>query len=146
MAMKPLPGTLIEDQPDPVLRRLLVWSEARGESPRGQLAVLWVVYNRAKLRKTTMKQEILRPLQFSAFNKNDPNRIKMLGAYIADKVGWGRADVVCSLFEEACAVDPTDGSLNYYRPLEGKHPAWGRGHKDWVDKVEIGNHIFGTAG
>ena len=43
----PVPGIPIEQQPAPVLLRLCLWGEARGESAIGKLAIAWVIKNRA---------------------------------------------------------------------------------------------------
>ena len=56
----------------PVLLGLCVYGEARGESVLGQIAVSEVVFNRYDdSSKTIIEQILLRPLQFSCFNRGN---------------------------------------------------------------------------
>jgi spore germination cell wall hydrolase CwlJ-like protein len=139
----PVPGLQLDYQPDEVIWRMLVWAEARGEPLKGQLAVLYAPFNRAIRSGKTMKDEILKPLQFSAFNEDDPNRGRLMTAYKDDPIGWARADAVCGLFEQHCTKDPTDGATHYY-VLGQVNPSWGRGHPTWQDRGMIGRHCFGV--
>lgn len=56
---------------------LCVYREARGESPLGKALVAQTVLNRARDAKKRWPRSVvgvvLAPLQFSSFNKNDPN-------------------------------------------------------------------------
>ncbi len=145
MTIRPVPGLTIEQQPDNVLLRMCLWAEARGEPLLGILAVAWVIGNRARRRRKTLAYIILEPKQFSWTNADDPNRLKVLDAWRTDPDGWGRVDIVAHLYEDGATTDPTGAALNYYRPINGNHPAWGRGHQGWREHVTIGNHIFGIA-
>ena len=141
--MKPAPGIAIEQQSEPALLRMCIWAEARGESVVGRLAVAWVLRNRALFRETSIKTEILRPWQFSSFNANDPNRGKMLTAWVDDPKGWVAVDVIAELFEQKATIDPTKGASHYYVTAMADPPKWGRGHPLWEETVEIGAHVFG---
>ncbi len=143
--MKPVPGIQIEDQPEDVVLRLLAYGEARGEGRSGILAVLHVVRNRALKRDTTMKREALRPLQFSCFNADDPNRAKMLSAWEHDPSGWALCDEAVSAFSEGDTVDDTLGSLNYYVTDMKRPPKWSKPENGWVTRAVIGHHTFGVA-
>ncbi len=59
---------------------LTVYGEARGEPIEGQIAVINVIYNRAKNRQLPPKEVCFQRLQFSCWNKNDANfpRLKEL--------------------------------------------------------------------
>lgn len=145
LILKPAPGLTLEQQPEAVLLRCLMWGEARSEPARGRLAVLWVAHNRAMKRDSTLKAEILRPLQFSCFNSNDPNRAKLLNAHSIDPAGWAAADAIAILYQYGNTTDPTEGATHYYVAKMKNPPEWGRGHKDWDETVEIGAHVFGRA-
>lgn len=140
--LRPVPGLPIEQQPEAVLRRMLCWGEARGEGPFGQLAVLWVVRNRAEREEKSEIKVMLAPAQFSSFNPGDPNRAKLLTAFVDDPAGWSAADTVATLFEGNATRDPTLGATHFYNPAAA-HPAWGRGSIDWQETVVIRNHAFG---
>jgi spore germination cell wall hydrolase CwlJ-like protein len=125
---------------------MTVWAEARGEPPRGQLAVAWVIRNRMIARAKSLREVVLEPAQFSCFGANDPNRTKMLRADELDPTGWAVADAICSLVESGDTLDPTKSSLNYYQVDMANPPSWGPPHPGWRDKVTIGKHRFGVAG
>ena len=55
------------------LRHLVVmtlWKEARGETPLGVQAVAEVIWNRAKHDKSKLQEVVLKPKQFSCWNKD----------------------------------------------------------------------------
>ena len=145
MTLRPAPGVPIEEQPEAVVLRMLLWGEARGEGPFGMLAVLWVVSNRAVKADTTLKAQALKHRQFSCFNDDDPNRGKMLTAWRDDGSAWAASDAVCTLYERSATKDPTGGATHYY-VLGQVAPAWGRGNANWNEKGIIGHHVFGIAG
>lgn len=142
--IRPVPGLQIEDQPDKVVGCMCVWAEARGQSAKGRLAVRWVITTRAHLQKTSVRQIVLAKRQFSSFNADDPNRAKLLTAWLNDSTSWAQASETCELFEAMCTIDPTNGATHYYNPKVAQ-PAWGRGHKDWEEHVVIEAHVFGRA-
>ena len=138
---RPVPGLPIEQQPLPVLRRLLVFGEARGEPLPGMLAILCVVQNRSK-DGVTQKQVILKPKAFSCFNPG-PHRDKMMNGYEAEPKSWAVVDAICDLWENGCCNDITRGATHYYA-YNIVSPVWGRGHADWKETVTIGNHVYGN--
>jgi spore germination cell wall hydrolase CwlJ-like protein len=142
--MFPNPQKPIEDQDEPVLLRMAAWAEARGEGPVGQLAVMCFIGNRAAKSGKGLKHEILKPLQFSAFNQNDPNRKKMLLAHDLSPAGWAQIDAVATLYEAGVTKDPTEGSTHYYAHAS-VNPAWGPRDSRWKLKAVIGGHTFGNA-
>lgn len=142
--IRPVPGLRIEQQPVDVLSRMLVYGEARGEDPIGQIAVLHVARNRARARGTTLYHEILAPQQFSCFNADDPNRKKMLEAWIEDPQAWRVVDTTCFLVESGLTLDPTKGATHYYVVDMPNPPAWGRGNPYWNETATIGRHVFGV--
>ena len=144
LQMKPVPGLPIEQQPAAILARMLLWGEARGESVLGAIAVLAVAYNRAAHSGKTLRDVILKPLQFSSFNAHDPNRAKLLDAWKDDPLGWNRADLVCELWEEKLLTDPTAGATHYYA-FNVVQPKWGRGSPEWKETAIIDHQVFGNA-
>ena len=62
-----------------------IWGEARGETLTGKEAVANVILNRFKLSQrrgkmwwgNTIEEICLKPYQFSCWNKNDPNYLKL---------------------------------------------------------------------
>ena len=73
---------------DVQLLALCAWGEARGEPVQGQLGVMWVIRNRVHDRQGRYGRGyagvILRPLQFSCMNADDPNLAKIL--LLADRL------------------------------------------------------------
>lgn len=57
---------------------LCVWREGRGESQLGKVLIAQVVENRVNDSRwpDTYVGVITQPLQFSSFNRNDPNSVK----------------------------------------------------------------------
>lgn len=139
----PSPGLPLEQQPGPVVERMNLWAEARGEGPVGMAAVWRVVEHRAGRRLTRRADEVLRRKQFSWTSEPDTVRRALL-AYRDDPVHWAIADAVCALGEAGLLGDPTNGATHYYNAALAA-PAWGRGHPGWVETAVIGRHVFGRA-
>jgi len=105
-----------------VLTALFVYREARGESFDAKRAVVHVILNRtkdAKGRWPKLRSEaILQPLQFSSFNRNDPNATVM--------PHWNnRAWRECCQAVECPGEDPTGGANHYHSIPEGQPlPKW----------------------
>ena len=128
-----------------------IWGEARGEGAEGQIAVAWVMRNRAlaahlfseRMKRAhplygdgTLVGACRAPRQFSAWNAEDPNRAKLLRAGFDDAA-------FCRAFAVACQVwggliaDPTAGATHYHhRAIE---PVWAKSMKP---KALIGAHMF----
>ena len=142
--MRPVPGLTIAEQPESVLLPMVLWGEARGESNFTKLCILWVIKNRTARRHTTMKEEILRPKQFSSFNHDDPNLPKLLIGYKLEPGPWSACEAVCDVLP--FTTDPTGGATHYY-VFQGPGavaPVWGRGHGDWVERLVANNMVFGA--
>lgn len=145
----PTEGVPIEDQPEEWLGVACVWAEARGEPWLGMLSVAYVILNRAKRYKWLVRKVILKPLHFSAFNKNDPNRDKMLTAHTS-KI-WEDCEDAWRAAVEGSAPDPTAGSTHYvttklYNAVLSNKGTRGQ---QWIKQMQIrariGNHVFGWA-
>lgn len=126
---------------------LTMWGEARNQGTEGMRAVGHVIKNRAesnhpKMFGSGIEGVALAPKQFSAWNKGDPNRDKMLN--IGDlKPGmpgydqWLEAQNIAKKILQGRDADPTDGSLYYH--TTAVNPAWAKN----IDPVKkIGDHVF----
>lgn len=113
---------------------LCVWREARGETLLGKLLVCQVIENRVTDPRwpDTYIGVITQPLQFSAFNKNDPN----VTAYPSETDrAW--PDCVAAADLILAAPSPITHATHYC--VKTLRPAW-------CDEQKIvareGNHIF----
>jgi N-acetylmuramoyl-L-alanine amidase len=116
-----------------------IWGEARGEGFAGMVAVAWVVRNRAARGGwwgESISGVCLKPLQFSCWNSDDPNRDRLDHVTI-DTPEYLRATGVAAIVITGDIPDPTNGATNYHTKVI--HPPWA----DKMTKVaEIGNHVF----
>ena len=93
-----------------VLLALCCWREARGETLEAQRGVIWSVLNRAARPGWWGKDVvsvILMPKQYSSFNADDPNAVKLPTS--TDSV-WQEI----MLLAVSPGADPTGGATNYY--------------------------------
>lgn len=117
-----------------------VYGEARGESWAGKVAVAWVLKNRAEDSRKRYGQGLAgvcqKPLQFSCWNQDDPNRPKLLAVTPADPsfrdclaaVAWAVIGM---------EADPTHGAMHYQ--VTGTNAFWSAGH---TPVATIGAHEF----
>lgn len=144
----------IAEQEEKVLRRMLLWGEARSEGPLGMLAVAWVAENRLGKWSASLREVILAPWQFSIFNANDPNRELLLKANKWERDAWIQADAVCELLEAGMTSDPTHGATHYTtavlwgrEPMNPSKPKWFEAPflEDGTTKelARLGDHVFG---
>lgn len=76
----------MRDEDKPIFERLnsveilalTIYAEARGEGHDGQLAVAYVILNRARLWHKSIKDVCYGKNQFSCYNSNDPQYPKLL--------------------------------------------------------------------
>lgn len=113
---------------------LCVWREARGESLLGKLLVAQTIENRVTDPRwpDTYIGVITQPLQFSAFNKNDPN----VTAYPTElDRQW--PDCVAAADFVIAAPSPLTKANHYHTTAIS--PAWAKADKV-VDRA--GHHVF----
>ena len=130
--------------PIDILARTL-WGEARGEGYKGMHAVCNVVLNRSAYALSRKKgfwwgsdivSVCLKPWQFSCWNKNDPNRQKLVNVTAYDR----SFELALSIAKRAIngeLDDITLGADHYH--LKTLSPFW---TKDETPVCTIGNHIF----
>lgn len=122
-----------------------IWGEARGETVEGQIAVAWVIRNRAERAQFARYQlgidgavafVCLSPWQFSAWNEKDPNRKKMLT--LTNDEGAAQFALARKVLQGEIE-DPTRGADHYHVTAMREFP-------DWATKMkpvrEIGRHTF----
>lgn len=128
---------------------LTVWGEARGESVEGQVAVAWVVKNRAARRKQTIQKVCLAPWQFSCWWEDSANATllaaraeTMLAGRIMPEPRWLDLLQRCHQVLVGAIPDPTQGADHYLTTaLYGGDdaPTWA---KTMPVSTTIGRHIF----
>lgn len=124
-----------------VMARTL-YGEARNQLLNGIIAVAYVIKTRSKERTQTITEVCLAPLQFSCWNKNDPNR------KIIEFVGLDRPTFM-TCFGVACLVingelnNPAPGANHYFTVQAPKGVKW---PPSWASKMTeiavIGDHRF----
>ena len=119
-----------------------VYGEARSEPWAGQVAVAWVVRNRAESTTTWWGRGIrgccVAPYQFEAWAKDNPNRSLMNGAteeMPAFRVARAAAEAVL----EGAIQDLSLGADHYYSTSMPSPPSWASAY---VATQAIGRHKF----
>lgn len=118
------------------------WGEARGEGRTGMQAVINVIMNRVRAGSwygATPKEVCTKKSQFSVWNANDPNYLKMLVVDEKDS-SFKMAKALASLAYAGQLEDITNGATNYLALASLQTiPSWVAA----MDEVAvIGNHTF----
>lgn len=130
---------LLRQRSDLELLSFCIWGEARGEPIAGKLAVAHVVLNRVNARSwygRTIGEVILKPLQFSCFNADNPNLPKILGLSASDP-NLTFCSAIAELTISRLTKDPTSGATHYH--AAGCRPSWA---EKLVFLCRIGDHLF----
>jgi N-acetylmuramoyl-L-alanine amidase len=139
-----------------VLARTL-FGEARGEEPGGQIAVAWVIVNRAlKARAFAEEYHSRHPLfgdgtiaaacqsayhgihQFSCWNTSDPGYKRMISVGQSDPQYQAMLHVAVMVLSGR-ALNPIGDCTHYYNPHACPMPDWARGKAPFA---AIGHHLF----
>lgn len=116
-----------------------LYGEARGESRAGQVAVAWVIVNRAchpRWWGKTLGEVVVKPKQFSCWNRDDPNRKAILAASPGDPDLRACLRVFLDVLDGR-EPDPTGGADHYC--VKSLTPLWAENvHPTAI----IGNHKF----
>lgn len=119
-----------------------IYGEARSEPYEGKWAVGRVIVNRWKSKKwfagDTIEATALMPWQFSAFNRNDPNRQKLLDATYDDKLLRECMKAAMDAINGAPHIWFVDTVCHYYSSSI-RPPNWADGQ---TPAGRLGNHIF----
>jgi len=128
-----------QDSNEILLARMLL-GEAENCSKNEKIAIVYTVLNRMKDNKDwngkTLKEVILKPYQYSAFNKDRNAKLKNPLAYNANEFLES-----LKLAEEILAgkyPDPTNGATHYINP---NHPDLKRSLPKWIKKLELVGRI-----
>lgn len=116
-----------------------IWGEARGEGLRGMQAVANVIMNRVDRGGwygASIKDVVLKPLQFSCWNADDPNRAKIDALTLQELEASGAMNVARQVMSGQLP-DITGGATNYHN--NKVNPSWAAKMKR---TTVIGNHIF----
>lgn len=119
-----------------------LWGEARGEPERGMYAVACVIERRRQLRWRKAKDAAsvcLTPLQFSCWNDNDPNRVRMEAIARQPDAAYERALRIAQDLLDGDLTDITAGATHYYAASMKAPPFWARGKRPCAT---VGNHFF----
>ena len=123
-----------------------IWGEARGEGSAGMQAVAHVVLNRLAVSKkmgsywwgNDVVQICQKPFQFSCWNKDDPNRGKLISLSAEDDIYFVTARRIARrAIVGALGSDITLGATHYH--AAGISPYWGKHQKP---VTTLGRHIF----
>ena len=118
-----------------------IYGEARGEGLNGMEAVANVIINRAKRPRwwgKTVREVCLKPQQFSCWNADDPNRVKLDSDLSAEPIfDVCRRIAVRAL--KGLLPDKTKGATHYH--AVSVHPRWAAA---LVPNAQIGRHLFYT--
>lgn len=168
------PNKTLAEQPGPLLLAATLYGEARGEAALGKRAVAWVVRNRMKAAAKhvavrgrshplfgdgTVAGVVLRPWQFSCWNKGDPNLARLMELVKTNgaSAGGGMWAVLRAVADGVLAeppewADPTWGATHYCTlALWGKDDpqAWFGAQEiesgRTKELVTLGNHVFARA-
>lgn len=120
-----------------------VYGEARGEPFEGQVAIAWVIRNRAEWQPPswwghTVEAVYYHPQQFSCFNHDDPNRKLIDALSSANLVYASIENGVVKPVMAGVVLDPTEGASHYFNPKLAL-PKWIEGRQP---TVTIGGHVF----
>lgn len=130
------------------LLALCVWREARGELLETKQAVAWSIKNRV-LRPMwwghSWETCILKPFQYSSFNHDDPNAVKLPKS---DDQSWQDSLTVASQVYPNPPVipDSTGGADSYFDiSLDNNPPGWSKDPTKIVKTCDVGRiHFYKT--
>jgi len=118
-----------------------IYTEARGESYKGKLAVATIIWNRANnntWRKLGLSGVCLQKKQFSGWNNGEP-RIK-INTYLEQKAWNDSLELAKSMVDNTFRpLAALKDSTYYYNPKKAT-PSWGKKLKNIKF---VGNHKFG---
>jgi N-acetylmuramoyl-L-alanine amidase len=126
----PIPTLGINGQDEVITLAMCLYGEARGESiDTAMQGVASVILNRAAHPKwwgKDIKSVILQPWQFSSFNLNDPNRVKLLyPTKTESEATWARCFKMAESVISNVLGDNTFGATHYY-DTSISPPSWAK--------------------
>ena len=132
-----------EDSDEVLLARML-FGEARSCSDEEKTAVAYTVLNRVDDGKrwngTTIRGVVLKPWQYSCFNRNDPNKEKLKDPEKYDKISWERCLGVAQGVVSRESKDFTKGATHYFNP-NVVNPSWAS-KMTRIGRIGNSKHVF----
>tara|TARA_Y100000310_G_scaffold338258_1_gene427407 strand:+ start:768 stop:1466 length:699 start_codon:yes stop_codon:yes gene_type:complete len=117
---------------DKSLLARMIFGEARNCSETERVAVGYSAINRVNDGKRwngeTISEVLLKDWQYSCFNKNDPNRNKLLNPEAYDAESFYECLEVAEEILSGKLKDPTNGATHYFNPASA--------NPSWADKLE----------
>jgi hypothetical protein len=128
---------------------LTIWAEARGESHEGQLAVGYVILNRARLWRKSIKEVCYAKNQFSCYNSNDiqyPRLVKIASDFslaLSESKSLPKCYDVAYIITSS-PLESIVGDALYYRVLNYPNKWFDKSIKEGklIKVAEIQNHEF----
>ena len=138
--MVPIPNLQLPVLDDQSFLAVLIKQEAEGEPFEGKVAVSFVVVNRARKYRRSIKDVILDPYDFSCWNTNSLTRMRIDDISSSMWYDCQKA-AAASLYE--LSKDPTSGAVYYINPkISNPPPSWWNTDTDPTSEVKIGKHVF----
>lgn len=113
---------------DTVLLGRLVFGEARGSSFKEKVSTAYTAVNRANddiiWNGRDLRESILKNYQYSCFNNNDPNKIKLMNPEAYSPKSWEESMKAAKGVLEGFYPDPTGGATHYH--TKNIRPYWMR--------------------
>lgn len=137
----------VEDLNDKTVFALTLWGEARNQGPEGIKAVASVILNRVALRAdhkgqtnwgNTIRSVCLAPYQFSCWNIDDPNYLKLLSLSNTD-VAFQLCSQIADSAMQGALEDNTNDASHYCTTAIAGRVKWARGQ---IPVAVIGAHSF----
>lgn len=133
----------ISDADLEVMARTL-WAECRLEPDQGQVAVAWVIRNRATHPRwwgRSVKEVCLKPWQFSCWNKDDPQYKRIRAPELVNDPRYRHSLEICRDVLGGYLDDTSLGSDHYVANHTIAATKWAKGR---TPQVKIGGHSFYT--
>lgn len=123
-----------------VLLGICTWREAQNQPRVAQVGQAWSVRNRVDRPGfwdwgDSYASVILKPFQYSSFNHNDPNALKIP----ADTdPSWIQCLAIAQDVYQGISEDPTSGSTHYFdSSLDANPPAWAAKMEHVIDLGQL---------
>lgn len=121
---------------------MTLWGEARGEGEQGMRAVACVIGNRTERKwqhKIGYAAVCQARWQFSCWNENDPNRVRLEAVRRNPDASYRLAAVIAGQLVRNELPDFTVGATHYYAASMPTRPKWAIGKQPCY---RLGNHLF----
>ncbi len=110
-----------------------IYGEARGENTASKKAVAWVIRNRveAPAYGRSYEEVVLRPYQFSCWNKNDPNYPKISSPDMGGRAWYECLGIAYTVYYAPRELNPLPEVYHFYDSSMDDAPPW------WAESGEL---------